>query len=81
MVMEALAISEKMGLARYISEQPPYNLLDRRIENELVPLARSTAGAAALVAAGGRHPGRALLEETIPEDSRADAPAACSPTG
>jgi aryl-alcohol dehydrogenase-like predicted oxidoreductase len=23
-----------------ISEQPPYNLLDRRIENELVPLAR-----------------------------------------
>jgi aryl-alcohol dehydrogenase-like predicted oxidoreductase len=26
-------------LARYVSEQPPYNLLDRRIENELVPLA------------------------------------------
>jgi aryl-alcohol dehydrogenase-like predicted oxidoreductase len=24
---------------RYVSEQPPYNLLDRRIENELVPLA------------------------------------------
>lgn len=39
MVMEALATSEKYGLARYISEQPPYNLLDRRIENELVPLA------------------------------------------
>jgi len=39
MVMEALAISERLGLARYVSEQPPYNLLDRRIENELVPLA------------------------------------------
>ena len=39
MVMEALATSERYGLARYISEQPPYNLLDRRIENELVPLA------------------------------------------
>ena len=39
MVMEALAISERYGLNRYISEQPPYNLLDRRIENELVPLA------------------------------------------
>ena len=39
MVMEALAISERYGYARYISEQPPYNLLDRRIENELVPLA------------------------------------------
>jgi len=39
MVMEALAISERLALARYVSEQPPYNLLDRRIENELVPLA------------------------------------------
>jgi len=38
MVMEALSISEKYGLKRYISEQPPYNLLDRRIENELIPL-------------------------------------------
>jgi aryl-alcohol dehydrogenase-like predicted oxidoreductase len=40
MVMEALAISERYGLARFISEQPPYNLLDRRIENELFPLAQ-----------------------------------------
>lgn len=39
MVMEALAISERCNLARYVTEQPPYNLLDRRIENELVPLA------------------------------------------
>ena len=39
MVVEAIATSERMGLARYISEQPPYNLLDRRIENELVPVA------------------------------------------
>jgi len=38
MVMEALSISERYGLNRYVSEQPPYNLLDRRIENELVPL-------------------------------------------
>jgi aryl-alcohol dehydrogenase-like predicted oxidoreductase len=27
-----------MNLVRFVSEQPPYNLLDRRIENELVPL-------------------------------------------
>jgi len=40
MVMEALSISEKLAIARYISEQPPYNLLDRRIENELIPLAQ-----------------------------------------
>jgi aryl-alcohol dehydrogenase-like predicted oxidoreductase len=38
MVMEALATSERLGLPRYVSEQPPYNLLDRRIENELLPL-------------------------------------------
>jgi 1-deoxyxylulose-5-phosphate synthase len=38
-VMEALMVSELRGYVRYVSEQPPYNLLDRRIENELVPLA------------------------------------------
>ncbi len=40
MIMEALSISERYGLTRYVTEQPPYNLLDRRIENELVPLAQ-----------------------------------------
>ena len=40
MVMEGLALSEKHGWVRYSTEQPPYNLLDRRIENELVPLAQ-----------------------------------------
>jgi len=39
MVMEALAISDRYRLNSYISEQPPYNLLDRRVENELIPLA------------------------------------------
>src|SRR5262245_55890699 len=39
-VMEALMVGELRGLVRYVSEQPPYNLLDRRIENELVPLCR-----------------------------------------
>jgi 1-deoxyxylulose-5-phosphate synthase len=37
-VMEALAVSELHGLARFVTDQPPYNLLDRRVENELVPL-------------------------------------------
>jgi len=40
-VMEAIMVSELKGYARYISEQPPYNLLDRRIENELVPLCQA----------------------------------------
>ncbi len=39
-LMEGLAVSERRNLCRYVSEQPPYNLLDRRIENELLPFAR-----------------------------------------
>ena len=38
MVMESIGVSKARGWARYVSEQPPYNLLDRRIENELIPM-------------------------------------------
>ncbi len=38
-IMEGLALSKQYGWVRYVSEQPPYNLLDRRIENEIIPLA------------------------------------------
>lgn len=37
-VMESIMVSELKGYVRFISEQPPYNLLDRRIENELIPM-------------------------------------------
>ncbi|MEM7343032.1 MAG: aldo/keto reductase [Chloroflexota bacterium] len=37
-VMEALMVSELKGYVRFSSEQSPYNLLDRRIENELIPM-------------------------------------------
>lgn len=40
-IMEAIMVSELKGYARFVCEQPPYNLLDRRIENELVPLCQS----------------------------------------
>ncbi len=72
LVMEALAISERYGWARYISEQPPYNLLDRRIENELVPLAQRY-GLAILPwspLAGGILAGRYSLTGDLPEGSR-----------
>jgi len=72
MVMEALAVSEKYNLARYISEQPPYNLLDRRIENELAPLCQKY-GLAILPwspLAGGILAGRYPLDGQIPEGSR-----------
>jgi len=72
-VMEALAISEHYGLSRYVSEQPPYNLLDRRIENELVPLCQKY-GLAILPwspLAGGILAGRYPMDGEIPEGSRA----------
>src|SRR5919202_1250795 len=74
MVMESIMISERYGLARYISEQPPYNLLDRRIENELVPLAQKY-GLALLPwspLAGGILAGRYNDPAAVPEGSRLD---------
>lgn len=40
-LVESFWQSEKLGLNRFVTEQPPYNLLDRRIERELLPLART----------------------------------------
>lgn len=37
LIMEGIFTAEKLGLPRFVSEQPPYNLLDRRPENELLP--------------------------------------------
>ena len=73
MVMEALSISERYGLNRYISEQPPYNLLDRRIENELIPLAQryDLAILPWSPLAMGMLAGRYTQTGEYPEDSRA----------
>ncbi len=40
-VVEALWIARELGLNRFVCEQPPYNILDRRIERELLPMART----------------------------------------
>ena len=39
MLRTALAASDAGGLIRFVSEQPPYNLLDRRLETEIAPFA------------------------------------------
>ncbi len=72
-VMEALAESDRHHLARYVSEQPPYNLLDRRIENELVPLALKHGLAIIPWAplAQGMLAGRYQPGQPHPADSRA----------
>lgn len=40
-VVESLWASKELGLNRIVCEQPPYNILDRRIERELLPMART----------------------------------------
>lgn len=72
-VMEALMVAELKGLARYVSEQPPYNLLDRRIENELVPLcqAHNLAILPWSPMAQGVLAGRYHDAHAVPSDSRA----------
>lgn len=40
-LMESLWVSKEYGLNRFVCEQPPYHILDRRIERELIPMAQS----------------------------------------
>ncbi|GIW27553.1 MAG: aldo/keto reductase [Meiothermus sp.] len=72
-VLEGILVSELKGYVRFVSEQPPYNLLDRRIENELVPMAQ--AYNLALLPwsplAMGMLAGRYAEENIRPEGSRA----------
>ena len=75
-------VSAEQHLARFVSEQPPYNLLDRRIENELVPLCRKY-GLAILPwspLAGGILAGR-YADSATPEGSRAARNGLSSPFG
>jgi aryl-alcohol dehydrogenase-like predicted oxidoreductase len=36
-VMEAWMVARELGLNHFVCEQPPYHLLDRRVERELIP--------------------------------------------
>src|SRR3990172_12280499 len=40
-LVESFFMAKELGTHRFICEQPPYNLLDRRIERELLPMART----------------------------------------
>lgn len=74
-VMEALAMSERRGFSRFVVESPPYNLLDRRAENELIPLCHKYGLAVipwsplAMGMLAGRYP----VDASFPEGSRAAA--------
>ncbi len=71
-VVEALWASKEYGLNRFVSEQPPYNILDRRIERELIPMAQ-TYGIGLIPwspLGGGLLTGKYSRGEPPPADSR-----------
>ena len=71
-VVESLWASKELGLNRFICEQPPYHLLDRSIEQELVPMAQ-TYGTALIPwspMAGGFLTGKYRRGEARPADAR-----------
>ena len=71
-VMESLWVSKELGLNRFICEQQPYNILDRRVERELLPMAR-TYGIATIPwspIAGGLLSGKYTRENQSPEGKR-----------
>ncbi len=71
-LVESLWVSKELGLNRFVCEQPPYNLLDRRIERELIPMAQ-TYGFGIISwspLGGGLLTGKYNRDEAPPEDSR-----------
>lgn len=71
-LVESFWASKELGLNRFICEQPPYNLLDRRIERDLIPMAR-TYGMALIPwspLAGGLLTGKYNRNTPAPADTR-----------
>jgi aryl-alcohol dehydrogenase-like predicted oxidoreductase len=71
-LVESLWVAKELGLNRFVCEQPPFHLLDRRAERELLPMAR-TYGFAVLPwspTAGGFLAGRYQRGKPIPQGTR-----------
>ena len=71
-LVESLWASKELHLNRFVCEQPPYNLLDRRIERELLPACR-TYGVGVIPwapIAGGLLSGKYRLNQTRPAGAR-----------
>ena len=70
--VEALWAAKELGLNRFVSEQPPYSIADRRIERELLPMAQ-TYGYGVIPwspLAGGLLTGKYGRNKPAPEDGR-----------
>ena len=71
--VEAMHIADKNGFPKFVCEQPPYNLLDRRIENEIIPMCLEYDLGIITWSplAQGLLAGRYEQADVLPEDSRA----------
>jgi aryl-alcohol dehydrogenase-like predicted oxidoreductase len=71
-LVESLWVAKEYGLERFVCEQPPYNLLDRRIERELLPMAQAYGFGIIPWSplAGGLLTGKYRRNAPLPEDSR-----------
>ena len=71
-VVESLWAAKEHGLNRFVTEQPPYHILDRRIERGLIPMAQSY-GIGIIPwspLAGGLLTGKYARNQPAPADSR-----------
>ncbi len=71
-VVESIWVAKELGLNRFVSEQPPYHILDRRIERELIPMAQ-TFGIGLIPwspLAGGLLTGKYTRQAPSPEGAR-----------
>lgn len=71
-LVEALWVAKELGLNRFICEQPPYHLMDRRPERELIPMSL-TYGTAIIPSSplvGGLLTGKYKRGASYPEGSR-----------
>jgi aryl-alcohol dehydrogenase-like predicted oxidoreductase len=71
-LVESVWVAKEFGLNRFVCEQPPYNLLDRRIERELMPAAQ-TYGVGLIPwspLAGGLLTGKYQRGQEMPEGAR-----------
>lgn len=73
-VVESLWVADRYNLNRFVTEQPPYHLLDRRIERELIPMAQ-TYGFGLIPwspLAGGFLTGKYKRNSAPPQNARLD---------
>jgi aryl-alcohol dehydrogenase-like predicted oxidoreductase len=73
-IVEAQWVAERRGLVRFVCEQPPYSILVRDIENDVLPTCQRYGMGVIPWSplAGGWLTGRYRLGEDVPESRRAE---------